>query len=69
MESWQRDHIEKNLPELIRTTNFNVILKAILRSKGILSQEETLDLVSLYTKSSFSVTVYVIHEHGMSYKI
>lgn len=40
MEKWQKTHIEKNLPDLIKNTKCSAGLKAGLRAKELLTNEE-----------------------------
>ncbi len=45
MEDWQRQHITQNLPELIAVTEFNVVVKAKLVARNVLSQPDVEELV------------------------
>lgn len=47
METWQRDHIQRNLSKLVEFTIVNVNVKAFLLEKDILSKEDIEKLVSL----------------------
>lgn len=48
MDTWQVDHINKNLVELQKLTICNDELRAILKSQNVLSQEELEKLVKLF---------------------
>lgn len=45
MENWQKQTIIQNLPELIRMTLFNVVVKAELVANHILTPTDVEDLV------------------------
>ncbi len=45
MESWQRAHITKNLPELASNTIFNGDIQAELRAKNVLGKADIEKLV------------------------
>lgn len=46
MESWQEQHINQNLKELIENTRCSIGLKCSLKGKQIISTEEDENLVS-----------------------
>lgn len=48
MEDWQRDHITKNLSQLVSLTDFNDTVKVALLSKDILTDAEVDLLVSFF---------------------
>lgn len=54
MEPWQKEHIRQNLPELVRTTDFNAYVIALLRAKDIISDHEAEHLVSFPASQSSS---------------
>lgn len=45
MENWQITHINKNLPDLIKLTKCTTTLKAHLKAKNVISDEEEQRLV------------------------
>ncbi len=49
MEDWQKSHITQNLPNLIRSTRFNVLVKAELLAQNILDEIDVDDLVTKNT--------------------
>ncbi len=61
MEEWQRKHITENLPELIRWSRFNVLVKAELTARNILGQVDVENLVS--TNNKFSDMFFVIMKY------
>lgn len=47
MESWQKQHIHKNLSNLISNTKCTIKFKAVLQGKELISEEENQKLVIL----------------------
>lgn len=45
MENWQIKYVKENLPELVRATKFNVVVKAELVASNILTRTDVEDLV------------------------
>lgn len=48
MEEWEAAHITKQLPTLIKNTRCSAVLKAGLKAKELLSEDEDQRLVSVH---------------------
>lgn len=46
MEKWEREHILKNLPKLLRDTNCNTVFLSMLMKYGVITLDEKDEIVS-----------------------